>query len=95
MMRKLNEILQSKKKHKRAFVVLSLVLIKRAKFSSKKQRNALLDCAEEFLQKLNNSQEDYQKRVWERLCLCCGKKGHYIGDCKANTLLNLGKGRQD
>ena len=67
---------------------------KRAKSSSKKQRNAHLDCAEEFRQKMNISQEDYQKRVQERLCLRCGKKGHNIGDCKANTPSNLGKSRQ-
>ena len=36
---------------------------KRTNSSSKKQRNALLDCAEEFCQKLNISQEEYQKRV--------------------------------
>ena len=53
------------------------------------------DCAEEFWQKLNIMQEEYQKRVRERLCLRCGKKGHYIGDCKANAPSNLGKGRQD
>ena len=64
---------------------------KRAKSSSKKQKNALLDCAEEFCQILNISQDEYQKRVWERFCLCCGKKGHYIGDCKANTPSNLWK----
>ena len=68
---------------------------KRAKTSSKKQKSALSDCAEEFWQKLNITQEEYQKRVRERLCLRCGKKGHYIGDCKANAPLNLGKGRQD
>ena len=68
---------------------------KRAKTSSKKQKNALLDCAEEFRQNLNISQEEYQKKVWERLCLCFGKKGHYVGDCKANTPSKLGKGRQD
>ena len=80
MMRKLIGILRSGKKHKRAIVVLSLVMgKKRAKSSSKKIRNALLDQAEEFRQKLDISQEDYQKRVWERLCLCCGKKGHYVG----------------
>ena len=32
---------------------------KSAKSRSKKHRDALLDCAEEFCQKLNNSQEDY------------------------------------
>ena len=68
---------------------------KRAKTSSKKQKSALLDHAEEFWQKLNITQEKCQKRVHERLCLCCIKKGHYIGDCKANAPLNLGKGRQD
>ena len=64
-----------------------------AKPSFKKQRNALSDCAEEFQQKLNISKEEYQKRIWERLCLRCGKKGHYVSDCKANTPSNLGKGR--
>ena len=54
---------------------------KRAKTRYKKQRNALSDCAEEFRHKINISQEEYQKRVWERLCLRCGKKGHYVGDC--------------
>ena len=68
---------------------------KQFKSSSKKQRNALLDCSEEFCQKLKIPQEEYQKRVQERLCLCCGKKGHYVGDCKAITPSNLGKGRQD
>ena len=68
---------------------------KHAKTSSKKQNSALLDCAEEFWQKLNIMQEEYQKRVHERLCLRCDKKGHYVGDCKANAPLNLGKGRQD
>ena len=68
---------------------------KRAKTSSKKQKSALWDRAEEFRQKLNITQEEYQKRVRERLCLRCGKKGHYIGDCKANTPSNLGKGMQN
>ena len=53
---------------------------KHAKSSNKKQKSALLDYAEEFWQKLNIYQKEYQKRVWERLCLCCGKKGHYVGD---------------
>ena len=68
---------------------------KRAKTSSKKQKSALADRAEEFWQKLNITQEEYQKRVRERLCLRCGKKGHYVGDCKANAPSNSRKGRQD
>ena len=68
---------------------------KRAKTSSKKQKSALSDCAEEFWQKLNITQEEYQKRVRERLCLHCGKKGDYVGDCKVNAPSNLGKGKQD
>ena len=95
MMRKLVGIVQSGKKRKKEIVILSLVMGKRAKTSSNKQKNALLNCAEEFRQKLNVSHEEYQKRVWERLCLCCGKKGRYVGDCKANAPLNLRKGRQD
>ena len=68
---------------------------KRAKTSSKKQKSALLESAEEFRQKLNITQEEYLKRVRERLCLRCGKKGHYVGDCKVNTPLYLGKGKQN
>ena len=41
--------------------------------------------AEEFRKELNISKEEYQRRVCERLCLKCGRKGHYVGDCKGNS----------
>ena len=68
---------------------------KRAKASKKKPRNGLSERAEEFRKELNISKEEYQRRVCERLCLKCGWKGHYVGDCKGNSSSALGKGRQD
>ncbi len=68
---------------------------KRAKASKKKPRNGLSECAEEFRKELNISKEEYQRRVCERLCLKCGRKGHYVGDCKGNSSSASGKGRQD
>ena len=68
---------------------------KRAKASKKKTRNGLSEHAEEFRKELNISKEEYQRRVCERLCLKCGHKGHYVGDCKCNSSSALGKGRQD
>ena len=67
---------------------------KHVKASKKKLRSALSNCAEEFQKELNISKEDYQKWVHDRLSLCCGRKGHYIGDCKVHTPSSLGKGRQ-
>ena len=68
---------------------------KRVKARKKKPRSALSNCAEEFQKELNISKEEYQKRVHNRLCLCCGRKGHFVGDCKVNTPSSLGKGRQN
>ena len=68
---------------------------KRAKASKKKPRNGLSERAEEFRKELNISKEEYQRRVCERLCLKCGRKGHYVGDCKGNSSSASGKGRQD
>ena len=67
---------------------------KRAKASKKKPRNGLSERAEEFRKELNISKEEYQRRVCERLCLKCGRKGHYVGDCKGNSSSASGKGRQ-
>ena len=68
---------------------------KRAKASKKKTKNGLSERAEEFRKELNISKEEYQRRVCERLCLKCGRKGHYVGDCKGNSSSASGKGRQD
>ena len=68
---------------------------KRAKASKKKTRNGLSERAEEFRKELNISKEEYQRRVCERLCLECGRKGHYVGVCKGNSSSALGKGRQN
>ena len=67
---------------------------KRAKATKKKTKNGLSEHAEEFCKELNISKEEYQRRVCERLCLKCGQKGHYVGDCKGNSCSALGKGRQ-
>ena len=67
---------------------------KHVKASKKKSRSALYNCAEEFQKELNISKEEYLKRVCDRLCLHCGRKGQYISDCKVNTPSSLGKGRQ-
>ena len=58
---------------------------KRPKASKKKTRNGLSERAEEFCKELIISKEECQKCVCERLCLKCGQKGHYIGDCKGNS----------
>ena len=68
---------------------------KRAKASKKKPRNGLSERAEEFRKELKFSKEEYQRRVCERFCLKCGRKGHYVGDCKGNSSSASGKGRQD
>ena len=67
---------------------------KQALSSKKKPKAGLSDCAEEFQQGLNISKEEYQKRVRDKLCLRCGKKGHFVGECKGNSSSGLGKGRQ-
>ena len=58
---------------------------KRAQASKKKTKNDLSELAEEFRKEMNVSKEEYQRRVCERLCLKCERKGHYVGDCKGNS----------
>ena len=67
---------------------------KQALSSKKNPKVGLSDCAEEFQQGLNIFKEKYQKRVRDNFCLRCGKKGHFVGDCKGNSSSGLGKGRQ-
>ena len=67
---------------------------KHVKARKKKPRSALSNHAEEFQKELKISKEEHQKRLCDRLCLCCVRKGHYVGDCKINTPSSLGKGRQ-
>ena len=67
---------------------------KQALSSKKKPKSGLSNCAEEFQQGLNISKDEYQKRVRDKLCLRCGKKGHFVGDCKGIFSSGLGKGRQ-
>ena len=67
---------------------------KQALSSKKKPKAGLNECAEESQQGLNIIKEEYQKRVRDKLCLHCGKKGHFVGDCKGNSSSGLGKGRQ-
>ncbi len=67
---------------------------KQALSSKKKPKAGLSDCAKEFCKGLNISKEEYQKQVQKRLCLHCGMKVHYIGDCKVKPPSGLGKGRQ-
>ena len=64
------------------------------KNSRKKQNNGLSARAEDFRKELKVSKEEYQKRVREKLCLRCGKKGHFVKECKVNLSGNLGKDRK-
>ena len=68
---------------------------KRVKASKKKPCSALSNCADEFQKELNLSKEEYQKKAHNRLCPCCGRKGHFVGDYKINIPSGLGKGRQN
>ena len=68
---------------------------KHVKARKKKSRSALSNCAEEFQKELNIRKEEYQKRVCNKVCLRCGRKGHFVGDCKVNTPSSSGKGRQN
>ena len=64
------------------------------KASKKKPICDLSTCDEEFQKELNISKEEYQKWVRNSLCLYCGRKGHYFGDCKVHTPSSSGKGKQ-
>ena len=64
------------------------------KNSNKKRNNGLSARAEDLRKELKVSKEEYQKRVREKLCLKCGKKGHFVKECKVNLSGNLGKDRQ-
>ena len=64
---------------------------KRAKACKKKTKSGSSERAEEFCNELKIRKEEYQRRVCERLCLRCGRKGHYVGDCKGNSSSALEK----
>ena len=64
------------------------------KNNSKKCNSVLSTCAEDFRKELKVSNEEYQKRVREKLCLRCGKKGHFVKEGKDNLFGNMGKNRQ-
>ena len=64
------------------------------KNSNKKRNNGLSARAEDFRKELKVSKEEYQKRVREKLCLRCGKKGNFVKECKVNISGKLGKDRK-
>ena len=60
---------------------------KRALSSQKKVQSGLSDCAEEFFKGLDIFKEEYQKQVWERLCLGCGLRVTTLVNVRLKPLL--------